>query len=1049
MFVSLNAPRRSLCPLLVIALVALALVGAVAPTDPVVRAADVGRWQASGLSRHQVNALAIAPNNPAVIYAATGTGQDPDTQQIYKSTDAGLTWASVYTEPQGDHHAVAIDPMSPDIVYVGEAYEVLKTIDAGQRWQKLSSIGAAGHTAITIDPLTPTTLYVGVEHGWGVFKTTTGGATWTNVLPHIYATALAIVPDAPQVLFAGAISSGSYASGVYRSTNGGAQWERMVDAEVRALAIDPQNSQVIYVGTVGAGVLKSVDRGASWAAVNTGLAHPVVRALVIDPDESRTIYAGTWEGGVYRSRDGGASWSPYGADLANTYVRSLALNPGDQGTLYAGTDRGLYRIALLPDEPKLTDTYAHVLDSSGQPLAGALIYHNGALAHDEAGTPPTSDLRGNLILTGARPGDRLVALQLIHEQPTARAAHAGWAYRVYRTSQEVSDDGALRGGTILETPGPQDLIVRPTNTLILFNIVISVEWDADAAYLEQIARAARAASDFLYDASDGQMAFGQVQIFSAGQHWTAADIQISTNNVVRPHAFIGGITSGDPAHVIRVGRAWDGRTGNAGPWDQPDGFRTLTHEFGHYGLYLYDEYFGYNFDANGRLINTRLTNCSGIANRNAATEAINASVMDYHYTSSEFSMRGVGGLWGEPCLLTAQFQLNGDSAWETLARRYADPTAASRWVIRTPASRGGVVAGPADLPDSILGLPEVVIAPAGGATASYELTALGPDGAPYPGVIIALYKQDGRVIGQGFTDLAGQITIFGAEVGDLVRGATFDGAMACQVTIRDAGELICRLQPVQMGASLSGAEGVPHLRLIPAPSATAGRVDLLIGLQNFPPDSGPFAYITEPGSDISRSPLLAYSPERGAFEARISFSTGQTGNGQLWADRRAGGDRPVLQTSYRLQRIDNRLTSEVFSNDGNLRLFLEAGSLPGAASDLIVMAPGAVPGPLPAGLALLGAPYDITASGAVVALERPGALSLHYDSAVAQGRPPESIGLYRWDPAERQWRALPSVADPESGRRTASITALGTYALLAAGEPIQAPLKVHLPLLRR
>lgn len=1039
MFVSLNTPRRSL-RLLLGAVVALALLGAAAPAQ----AQFDLQWQQSGFLGQTVRQVLVDPTTPGKVYAALPFGD------LFRSTNGGQGWSLLYDLLYADPPVLAIDPNDPDTLYASSVGFAFKSIDGGATWVELTIHDI---TAWAIDPADSRRVYAGSGQLDRFYRSTNGGSSWTESF--LFSGARELAVDAAGGVIYGAFTNPTTSNpnpddGVYRSNDQGLTWTRVYSSHIAtALAVDPAQAGVIYLGTDGDGILRSADYGATWQPINVGLDALTVRDLLLDPREPPTLYAGTWGGGVFRSRDQGASWTPMNSGLSKPFVFSLALDPSGNGTLYAGTNSGgIYRIALLPDVPKPTDTYAHVLDSSGQPLAGALIYHNGVPASGEAGTPPTSDLRGNLILAGARPGDRLVALQLIHEQPTARAAHAGWAYRVYRTSLEVTNDGALRGGTILETPGPQDLIVRPTNTLILFNMVISVEWDADTAYLEQIARAARAASDFLYDASDGQMAFGQVQIFRSGQHWAAADIQISTNNVVRPHAFIGGITSGDPAHVIRVGRAWDGGSGSAGPWDQPDGFRTLTHEFGHYGLYLYDEYFGYRFDASGRLIETRNTTCSGMTNRNAATQAINASVMDYHYTSSEFSMRGVGGLWGEPCTITAQFQLNGDSAWETLARRYADPTAASRWVIRTPASHGGVVAGPADLPDTLLNLPQVTIATGGGAAASYGLTALGPDGAPYPGVIIALYKQDGRVIGQGFTDLAGQITIFGAEVGDLVRGATFDGAMACQVTIRDAGELICRLQPVQLGAGLSGAEGIPHLRLIPAPSAAAGRVDLLIGLQNFPPDSGPFAYITEPGSDISRSPLLAYSPERSAFEARISFSANQTGNGQLWADRRAGGDRPVLQTSYRLQRIDNRLTSEVFSNDGNLRLFLEAGSLPGAASDLVVMAPGAVPGPLPAGLALLGSPYDITASGAVVALERPGALSLHYDSAVAQGRPPESIGLYRWDPAERQWRALPSVADPESGRRTASITALGTYALLAAGEPIQAPLKVHLPLLR-
>jgi hypothetical protein len=70
----------------------------------------------------------------------------------------------------------------------------------------------------------------------------------------------------------------------------------------------------------------------------------------------------------------------------------------------------------------------------------------------------------------------------------------------------------------------------------------------------------------------------------------------------------------------------------------------LAHEFGHYGLYLYDEYFAFVRDAQGNVIGERPAACTGLGNRNSATAAVNASVMDYQYASSELAMRDVPGL---------------------------------------------------------------------------------------------------------------------------------------------------------------------------------------------------------------------------------------------------------------------------------------------------------------------------------------------------------------------------------------------------------------------
>jgi len=92
-----------------------------------------------------------------------------------------------------------------------------------------------------------------------------------------------------------------------------------------------------------------------------------------------------------------------------------------------------------------------------------------------------------------------------------------------------------------------------------------------------------------------------------------------------------------------------------------------------------------------------------------------------------------------------------------------------------------------------------------------------------------------------------------------------------------------------------------------------------------------------------------------------------------------------------------------------------------------------VPGPLPEGLVLIGDPYDITASGALVELERPALLKLHYDGGLVRSAlAPEGLGLYRWDPNGGTWQAVPAGLDEERRAMVAPVTTLGTYALLAS-----------------
>ena len=65
------------------------------------------------------------------------------------------------------------------------------------------------------------------------------------------------------------------------------------------------------------------------------------------------------------------------------------------------------------------------------------------------------------------------------------------------------------------------------------------------------------------------MAFGSVNLYDKAKYWNDADFQISTKNTVRPYAFVGGISSDDTTHSIRVGRLWSGSSGNEGNWNEP------------------------------------------------------------------------------------------------------------------------------------------------------------------------------------------------------------------------------------------------------------------------------------------------------------------------------------------------------------------------------------------------------------------------------------------------------------------------------------------------
>jgi len=95
-------------------------------------------------------------------------------------------------------------------------------------------------------------------------------------------------------------------------------------------------------------------------------------------------------------------------------------------------------------------------------------------------------------------------------------------------------------------PGVQELSVSASNPLILFDLDISLEWDAhkDPAYLEQLQFNLQRASEYLYDFTNGQAAIGSIDVFQNADEWAFSNVVVHTNNRLRPYANQGGIRAG-------------------------------------------------------------------------------------------------------------------------------------------------------------------------------------------------------------------------------------------------------------------------------------------------------------------------------------------------------------------------------------------------------------------------------------------------------------------------------------------------------------------------
>ena len=998
-------------------------------------------WTAAGLVGKNIDALAVDPTSAAVVYAAVGSSMP---WGVFKTTNGGQTWAEVYDGLP--NFGLAIDPQRPATVFSSAGGTIIKTNDGGNTWRELS-LSPPDPITFAIDPNQTNTVFAGSGYMWGLYKSTDGGANWGSRVWFGNVFTVAVDPRNSAVVLIG--TEGDVQSGgVVKSTDGGLHWTQVrADPQVNVVVVDPFNSQVIYAGTEGRGILKSGDGGLHWAIANTGLSNLLVRAIAPHPRYRNVLFAGTWEDGVFRSIDGGASWHSIGSGLQYPYILSLAIDPGTGKTLYAGTQAGgVYKLALEPPPPPPGSTYAHVIDENNVPVEGAQVYRNGALLQDGTGQSLTTDAAGNLILPDSiRLGDHLVAFLPLYQQPTVRQGHDGWAYRVVKTSLISGTDGSVSGHTV-SAPGQQ--MLRLASPLALFNLAVSVEWNATPDYLQDMVLALQRASDYLFDATDGQMAFGQVAIYDNGREWSNADIQVLTRNEVVPIGDYDGLLSPNLSLVIRLGRHWD-RARGQGRWSAQDGYRTIIHEFGHYAFGLYDSYEQYVYDDDGNILGSNEdTGCT--TKEVADTDpSMHATLMDTQYAATEFSDRQlVPDLWTAQCELTVQWQTHHLSDWEMILARFGDLSQPPRWRFLRPADRARVLAGPDVLPASLLPFPVMHFTDSGEDAPPRLLLVQQMDGSPYTlGALVALDTVRAgtiMILDQGRTDAQGQILIYGASTGNEVRVGSVDGALYSNVTISTS---LVYTVVLPTGSQNRQDTVNPYVFAVPYTNMR----DLLVSSGGVGPGGILSAFVVSPVAQPGQTIDLVYDQPSQTYQGIASFGVSGPGLGRAHV-RGMGAAGPsqhvTADANFALTAVETNQSQDLYSPDGNAWLHLEAGSFTAAPVSMILMSTGNVPHPLPGGMRVIGDAYSVRASGVQMSLAKPAVLRLFYDPAHLDEVNSDLLQVARWQWGVG-WVLMPSQRDPEHFAISTLTQQLGIYALLVPANTTPLTRRAYVPLWHR
>ncbi len=419
--------------------------------------------------------ITTAGTGVATLFAALLAAAQPLTPDLFHE----LHWRNIGPFRGGRTRAAAGVPGQPNVFYMGQVNGgVWKTDDFGQTWnpifdaQPTQSIGA-----IAVAPSNPNILYVASGEGLrrpdlsvgdGIYRSADAGATWTHLglrdgqqIP-----TLAIDPRNPDRLFAAVLGHpyGANAErGIFRSTDGGATWEKSlyVDADTGGwdVCFDPANPDVMYATLwesrlgpwdggnsykgVKGGIFKSTDGGQSWRKLTAGLPADVSQAyLAVAPADARRLYAtvGTARGSeIYRSDDAGENWH-----LATTDPRP--------GLSIGGGDMPLIRVDPVNPDIVYTATVVAWRSTDGAKTWSALKGAPGGDDYQNFWINPqhpeimllVSDQGAVVTVNGGRTWSSW------YNQPTAQLYHVAadnvFPYRVYSGQQESGSVGIASRG---------------------------------------------------------------------------------------------------------------------------------------------------------------------------------------------------------------------------------------------------------------------------------------------------------------------------------------------------------------------------------------------------------------------------------------------------------------------------------------------------------------------------------------------------------------------------------------------------------------------------
>ena len=467
-----------------------------------------------------IGALAVSVSDPNVIYVGSGESlHRPDLSigdGMYKSTDAGKTWTHLEQLRDAQQISeIAIDPNDASKILVavgGHPYGpnpergVYRSADGGKTFEKVLGMDDnVGAWDVILDPTNANIAYASLwesrEFPWenghadgtggGIYKSTDGGKTWTQLtkgLPPMTQASLAVSPSNPKRLFAAVRTPED--TKFYRSNNAGESWEyvetdtrptlRIASGDLGDIQFDPKNEDIIYVASIV--TWRSTDAGKTWKAFRGAPGGDDYQNIWINPSDGSNIAMSSDQGAII-TLNGGQSWSSwynqptaqmYHVSADNAFPYRLCSGQQESGSACVSS-RGNYGEVTFKDWiPVAAEEYGYVVADPRDPD----IVYGGKLTRFDRRTGQAQ----NILPKVFRSGDlRMIRTEPIVFSPIDNktlyfAGNTLWkTLDGGNTWQQLSPDLTRKTWDVPASVGKYSSTAKPTQRGVIYTIAPSFQ----------------------------------------------------------------------------------------------------------------------------------------------------------------------------------------------------------------------------------------------------------------------------------------------------------------------------------------------------------------------------------------------------------------------------------------------------------------------------------------------------------------------------------------------------------------------------------------------